>query len=63
MESQCLTRKFRVIHVEEWLRINRLKCIPNMGIFDMTIPEDMERYEMLMNDNWKEPIREDEFLR
>ncbi len=31
-----------------------------IGIFDMTIPEDAERYTMLTNDDWIEPENEDE---
>lgn len=63
MEASCLTRKFRVIHVEEWLRINRLKCIPDIGIFDMTVAEDVERYNMCIQDNWVDPEPEDDFIR
>lgn len=57
MEASCLNRKFKVLHVSQWLRINRLKCHKDFGIFDMTIPEDAERYHMLLNDK---ELKEDE---
>lgn len=63
MEASCLNRKFRVIHVDEWLRINRLKCLDDYGIFDMTIPSDVERYNMVLEDKARYNDDDDEFLR
>lgn len=63
MEASCLNRKFRVLHISQWLRMNRLKCHPDFGIFDMTIPEQVERYNMLMEDKELSDQDEEEFLR
>lgn len=45
IEGQCLTRKFKVVHVTKWLHMNRLGCIPNRGIFDFTKEGETERFQ------------------
>ena len=62
MEASCLNRKFRVLHISKWLELNRLKCHPDFGIFDMLIPENVERYNMIFHDK-ELKNDEDEFLR
>lgn len=65
IEAKCLYRKFRVLHVSEWLRMNRLVCLPEMGIFDMTVPESKKEFEYLRDEAIRSMDRpkEPEFLR
>lgn len=50
IESECLNRKFNVMHIDQWLAINRLACHPSYGIFDLTVKEEVERYNMACQD-------------
>lgn len=50
---KAIRRKFKVIHIDDWLKLHSLECIPNKGVFnkdEMDLIYERENINMFLED-------------